>query len=427
LQVHIVLEDNSGNQLRSPDVHKATTSPDTRAPIAKLRPPCSVPDDADCPDGPGLKYCGNIGSSYVDMHVTVGEAGATYFALMKLSNDSSTAAWSECEALQVSAGMMYEVPEGEQWQGCASSDRRRSLLAQRPLLGGASPAAANGALRGTGRAPELQSSAEDIWMQLMHPKRRLLDLSVSPQPGCMAEQPCDCCHQNVNCRLTHNQVWGSRALLEDAGTQLVSACSYMYASPCAQLPVMEAFAAALGPPASPFPAAPLLAATPLISTASPISRSLLASASELASGGLQPQDAQRTHASRTLQQLEQLSPAAMALETGNSSAGNYRQPLYVDASQDLRNGLEADTYYAFFAVTEDQIRPMPNVLPTAHQWIFRTQRTDPPSCRISCPPEGSTLDSIQLDVELNTTGTVFYVVQGSGAIDAPTASQVRMI
>jgi hypothetical protein len=115
----------------------------------------------------------------------------------------------------------------------------------------------------------------------------------------------------------------------------------------------------------------------------------------------------------------------LAVDSTNSnvSSDDYRQPTFVNTT--LQGVLEPDTFYALFVVTEDKIRPQPNLLPTAKQWIFRTQTATPPACSIACPSEGALLDSVQLDVQLNSTGTVYYVVQRSGVDAVPTAAQVR--
>lgn len=436
LQIHLVLVDDSGNQMRMPSVRTGTTGPDTEAPNAYVRPPCSVPSELDCPSGPGLKYCGNIGANYVDMFLRTDEAGATYFVLTKLlaggssgGAAASSAAWSACESLSIRPGMMLQTPEGEQWRGCQAPDRRRALRATAGLRGEPTVAPQSGSDRMVSAEPK-SSPNDGMWGDLVSAERSLAQLSVTPQPGCMAEQPCECCQQNVNCRVPFSELWRDRAQLGDAGDIMMSACAYMWASPCTSIPIMRGIAGAAAAP-SPPAAAPLLAAPEM--TTSP--RSLLSTtqlrpftaAAGVVDESLEAQLSDGLPHSRTLLQAFARSEMELAEDSsgGNTSSSAYHQPTFVNTT--LQGVLEPDTFYALFAVTEDKARPQPNLLPAAKQWIFRTQTTAPPACSIACPSEGASLDSVQLDVELNTSGTVYYVVQRSGVPGSPTAAQVRSV
>ena len=423
LQVHVVLVDSSGNQMRTPSVRKGTTSPDTAAPVVYVRQPCSVPSGLDCPPGPGLKYCGNIGSNYVDMFLRTDEAGATYFVLTKLLSGSSSGAaaqnakWSECESHRIYPGMMLQIPDGEQWRGCEAPGRRRALRAAAGLRGSSAGDAQPSSHPNS--AVPAKSASNSLWSELVPADRSLAQYAVAPQPGCLAEQPCECCQQNVNCRVPFSTLWPTRARLGDAGDVIISACAYMLVSPCTELPIMAGLAQA---PATPAPAATPAAPLQSASGMGTGSRSLLSAhtkqlddaAGDAAFGDeLALQLSAGALPARSLQQLTQDSMDLAVGGTSNTSSSEYRQPLFVASS--LQDGLEPDTFYALFAVTEDKVRPTPNLLPAAKQWIFRTQTTDPPSCSISCPSEGASLSSVQLDVQLSSTGTVYYTVQRSSS------------
>ena len=131
VQVHLVLEDAAGNVMPVPEVPVATTLPDRHAPLLRATSPCgtSLPADTCTPD-PGRKFCGNAGPTHLDMFFQINEGGAAYFLLTKLPTSGSIAQRLECEELQIGPGEMYEVPEGEQWRGCAPpADARRRLRA----------------------------------------------------------------------------------------------------------------------------------------------------------------------------------------------------------------------------------------------------------------------------------------------------------
>ena len=396
--------------MRSASVHSATTQPDTAAPLATMRPPCNVQAAAnlqfeqypECTPGPGLKFCDNIQSNSVSLSLRVNEAGATYFMMSELSADMTEQDWFECEALKLYPGMMYAVPQDEQWSGCSPPGRRRGLLSARSLRGQASRTSA---VQGTGALAQADSIAagdSNLPNQTPLMSARILlqdtvldSASITPRPGCVAEQPCDCCAQNVNCRLTFEQAFGGRADIDRAGPTLTSACAYMYASPCTEMPVIDALEGAA--PAGPAPTGRKLRSDRLGDT-------------DLVS-------ARHGAASRSLLQTQ----GSMELAV-NDASSEYRQPVYRNPA--WQGGLQPDTYYAVFAVTEDQIRPIPNRLVNAHEWIFRTQRVVPPTCSVSCPAAASTLTSVRLDVQMNTTGTVHYVVQRSTGVAELSAAEV---
>lgn len=78
-----------------------------------------------------------------------------------------------------------------------------------------------------------------------------------------------------------------------------------------------------------------------------------------------------------------------------------------------------------FAVTEDRIRPTPNRASPARQWIVRSQARGEPDCEISCDVGQATLDSLQLNVRMNTTGRVFFVLQANSSALEPDIPSVR--
>jgi hypothetical protein len=455
-QVHFVLVDDSGNQMRSPDVQKVSTAADTWAPILTLRPPCSIHQGPDCPPGPGLKFCDNVGATYVDMFFNSSEAGAVYYILSKLPTNESNIERRKCELHGIHPGMVLEVPDGAKWSGCQASTGRRSLAEYRRLRGsdviGSSmsnshmpaPVGCSHQSSGNSAAP---GDIDPSGQLALGEHRRLSADSTRASPDGLTQTPCACCEQNINCQLPFADIWPLRADLADAGFQLVTACAYMKAGACIQMPIMGAphspgSRGLLSPSqASPDSLASSVTRlmpiqehsslkTPTFQPDDPLERDAdhTSFVSDNASTGFELQRAPLPAAFRQLllgSNLLQTMEIEPGSSTKNGSAADYRYQLAVDA-QFRVEGLEPDSFYAIYAVAEDMVRPEPNLTPTAKQWIFQSQRVHPPSCNVSCSITEATEESIQLNVELNTTGTVFYVVQQNGtSVDMPSASYVR--
>lgn len=79
---------------------------------------------------------------------------------------------------------------------------------------------------------------------------------------------------------------------------------------------------------------------------------------------------------------------------------------------------------AVFAVTEDRNRPHPNRASPSRQWIVRSQARGEPDCEISCDVGQATLDSLQINVRMNTTGRVFFVLQSNSSALEPDVPSV---
>lgn len=77
-------------------------------------------------------------------------------------------------------------------------------------------------------------------------------------------------------------------------------------------------------------------------------------------------------------------------------------------------------------MTEDRNRPNPNRATTARQWIMRSQARGEPDCEISCDVGQATLDSLQINVRMNTTGRVFLVLQSNASALEPDVPSVRI-
>lgn len=441
LQVHLVLEDDLGNVMPEPAVVPFTSGPDTTAPQIFLRQPCSVADASMCPQSGTAEFCNNVEANSLSAYAYSDEAGATYFALTKLPSSD----WAACLLAlpDLDPGEMFAVPNDEQWSGCMRQGgaARRSLSSLRST----SVAAAGG-------SAHMHSSHWAGISRELASARRLQQQSLVPQPGCMAQQPCDCCKVNVNCAVPFDRLWANRAELAAAGDVLASACAYMWASTCAEVPIERALSLAVPRLVNDAGPAAVSAASVAEATAAPAAapRSLLALVGEtdhsmtsvwdavpqrrpgLVNVGLTapaaraaPSDAHAAYAARILQQV---SASEMELELGtstsNTSDPDYRQPLYLNTAM-LADGLETDAFYALFLVTEDGMRPEPNRLSPAQQYIFRTQLPWPPSCSIACDPQRATLDSVLLTATLNTTGTLCYAVMPSNNTTPPSVQQVR--
>ena len=439
LQVHLILEDAAGNIMREPYVVPFTSGPDTLAPQIYLRQPCSVSTGQQCPDPGTAQFCNNVEANSVSAHAYSDEAGATYFALTKLPSDD----WDNCnQALpDLDPGEVFRVPPGEQWQGCTrrSSAQQRVLSAVRSMQMSEVSQPASAAALQAAAAFDSGSAARSLQQE-----------SLVPQPGCMAQQPCDCCKVSVNCAVPFNTLWADRADIQAAGDVLVSACAYMWASTCAEVPIERALSLAAPSLVSRSDAAAPAAVSSAGSTDG--TRSLFSASDAVPYHGLWADQAssqgvqfsasswlaQQEHRHSAREQtavvepyatrvLQQLSVSEMELEMGSNttdaSDAAYRQPMYLNTSM-LQDGLEADSYYALFLVTEDGMRPEPNRLSPAQQYFFRTQSPWAPSCSVACDPQRATLDSVLLTASMNTTGTLCFAVLASDSTATPSVQQV---
>lgn len=412
-----MLVDAAGNAMDAPEVPTAMTLPDLSEPQLTLRPPCGTTAAVSCTEGlSGRKFCGNAGSTFFDVALQTNEGGAVYYAMMRLPAHISLTERYKCERLQMSPGEVYEVPGGERWRGCEPepASRRRLSAAPLTLRGSRSPAVAVPTPRP--RSVATAAAVDGGAVSTAVPARELLQ--VSPGLGCAVTAPCACCEPQLNCRLAFDDAWASRAHLGDAGELLQSGCGYMSVSTCASLPLADQFGLyPNGTGATPNVsglaeyAAALAAVNSTASnssTAAPANSSVAAAAGNSTGGG---------------RRLLQDSADSIAIGAGGGSGDSFTQPQFV-ASGLAASGLEPDSYYALFAVSEDRTRPTPNRPVAARQWIIRTQSVGPPACEVSCSLAESTVDSLQLNVRLNTSGRVYYVLQANGSALEPPASNV---
>jgi hypothetical protein len=446
LQAFFVLVDIAGNQMPQPVVATATTNPDNQAPVIQMRLNSGVDEQVSCPDGSGHKVCGALGTHNVSLYFDVDEAGAVYYVFTKLP----ASAQCDCDALKIAPGTMYEIPEDQLWSGCkpAPKARRRQLLDTHGSL--ASRAHACDGVSEFG-STLVGSDAKNTWWTEPSLRSMLQDVDSSVSNVCLVNRQCECCTPNRNCHLDFSGVWSTRADMRAAGTRLMSACAYMKASKLIRMPISDVWAMAaladslvisqsmesLGPAVGAKPNSALTLSSSVgfeqRSTATRAETPYQEGNATLPSQAVAEEfvDApsnlghvSRSPIGRLLAAVENL--AVMAVEPGmspgNSSSTSYRQPAYAAAG---RQQLEPDSFYALFAVTEDQITPTPNMPSIARQWIMRTQSVAPPSCDVECLEQSSTPTSIEFRVKLNTTGRVFYVVQEEDSHATPTVQNVR--
>jgi hypothetical protein len=444
-----VLTDAFGNQMQEPVVAIATTNPDYQPPKLQLRLGSAARGTVGCETGPGLNSCGTVGPNNVSLHFDVDEAGAVYYLLTKLP----PSAQCDCEALQVAPGVVYEVPEGQSWSGCKRTPqgRRRQLLDTHNVR---TPHPNTGVSE-----PQVASNAFDDWWA--EPGSRALQQATDYNAAdvCLVNKQCGCCTPNRNCHLDFDDVWTSRADLGAAGTRLMSACAYMQASKLIRMPISDVwdFAALADTPVLPQsvgstgPAAPARRDSEVSGPDSRKSGAPERNVTREGSLALKNEASTAEAAAASSESAEIVLDApdksaqigahaltgrhltagtervlVMAVEPGdsigNSSSASFRHPPFA-AAQGRR--LEPDSFYALFAVTEDQIYPNPNLPSIARQWIMHTQAVVPPSCEVECLEQHSTQTSIQFRVKLNTTGRVFYVIQEESGHATPTVQNVR--
>jgi hypothetical protein len=364
--------------MRTPDVLVSTTQPDRLAPTITPTTPCQTQTNSECGVETPLQYCANIGATYIDFFFVSDEAGGVYYALSGLSANASTAAWTQCQALDIQPGQMYEVPIGEKWYGCTSPEASRRLQALTNLRGSA--VGEDAVSTWDGRTHSLVET-DIAQYQSISVARSLLDASnTGPSAGCLANQACACCRPNLNCLSTFQHTWSDRANLASAGNLLDAGCVHVEANSCQELQ--------------------LAWSGPSVGAATPNGRR-----------------------KRSLLNVGEMQA------TGRAPSLDYREGIKSSDISLLQESGDStflpDSIYMLFAVTEDQIRPEPNVLPVARQWIIRTQSATPPSCEVSCSLGASTTKYIHLDVALNTTGRVYYVLDPVTSNSAPTVSNVR--
>jgi hypothetical protein len=277
---------------------------------------------------------------------------------------------------------MYEVPIGERWHGCRSPKASRRLQAFNTLRGAAVEADAMSTRDGRTRS---LIETETVQYQSTFLARSLLDASnTGPSAGCLANQACACCRPNVNCISTFQDTWSDRADLAAAGNLLDAGCVHVEANACQELRM------AWGAPKA---------------------------------GASIPSAGSRK---RTLLNLGKMQATRHAVRSDHRGDITMKSSDIALVQESTDSAFLPDSVYMLFAVTEDQIRPDPNVLPVARQWIIRTQSANPPSCKVSCSLGDSTTEYIHLDVALNTTGRVYYVLDPVSSNSAPAISNVRL-
>jgi hypothetical protein len=416
-----VLIDERGNEMAFPVVPTVTTLPDVTPPGLAVRQPCGMPVLDSCTATPGLKYCANVGPTYLDMFFDIYEGGAVYFMLTKLPANESLSEQYECEQLLIRPGEMYEVPSEQKWHGCLPPQGRRRLSSVSALRGYKGPMLA-------------QRRSEDHWIGKMsaevsskrcdfsqiHQRRRLMH-SLSPRFGTATDKPCACCTPDLNCKLDFNEVWGSRMNLEEAGVVLQSGCGYFDVSGCSLLPVMEGFSASVNGTrnGTTAPAVPARLSAGTMATAPErmlLQRDAVMSEVSESIGRVEDQSSQWTAAPTIF--VEQQRTAAYNVSGHGSS---FKHPLYTSSHF---TGIEPAAFYAFYAVGEDRNQPNPNLHAVAKQWIFRAQAIGSPACEVSCSLQQSTVDSLQINVKMNSTGRVYYMLQVFGDHEEPTVAQV---
>eukprot|EP00892_Ulva_mutabilis_P000130 jgi/Ulvmu1/10117/UM006_0068.1 len=426
-KVHLVLVDVAGNAMDIPEVPMATTLPDISEPNLVLRPPCAGATSDSCQaDASGRKFCGNVGSTFFDVAFTTNEGGAVYYAMTKLPARASLAELYKCEQLQIAPGEVFEVPRGERWRGCEAEPglRRQLSASQHPLRGSRSSrraAAASAHLHsarlGADRGTRLHAGEAGAVRELQQ---------VAPGYGCAVTAPCACCDPQLSCKLAFEDAWAARAYLEDAGELLQSGCGYMSVSTCTELPLARQF--------SQFPngtgTAPNLTALPIYaaslaanSSSTAGNASLTTSNSTMPALLADPGDDAITDSASRRALLQASGSSTIAIGPGGGTGENFTHPQFV-APGFATAGLEPDSYYALFAVSEDRTRPSPNRSGAARQWIIHSQSVGPPACEVSCSLAESTVDSMQLNVRLNTSGRVYYVLQANGTASDPTPGNV---
>lgn len=413
-----MLVDAAGNAMDAPEVPTVTTLPDLSEPQLTLQPPCGTTVAGSCAEGlSGRKFCGNVGSTFFDAELQINEAGAVYYAMMRLPVHMSLAERYKCERLQMSPGEVYEVPAGERWRGCEPEPGSQRRLSATPLAlrGSRTPAGAVPSSRPRSVATVAEVDGGPVSAAV--PARGLLQ--VSPGLGCATTAPCACCEPQLSCRLAFEDAWATRAYLGDAGELLQSGCGYMTVSTCSSLPLTDQFGLyPNGTGAAPNVSgladyAVALAAANTVavnSSAPPPANSSVAAAAGNSTG--------------SGRRLLQNSADSIIIGAGGGSGDAFTQPQFV-APGLAAAGLEPDSFYALFAVSEDRTRPTPNRAVAARQWMIRTQSIGPPACEVSCSLAESTVDSLQLNVRLNTSGRVYYVLQANGSALEPPVSNVR--
>lgn len=407
----------------APEVPTATTLPDLSAPQLTLRSPCgSTATDSCTEDASGRKFCGNVGSTFFDVSFRTNEGGAVYYSMTRLPAHTSLVERYKCERLQMSPGEVYEVPPGERWRGCEPEPGSRRRLSALPLSLRGNPGPAAAAFPAVLRSipgPAVSEGGRAVSPVLGRGLQQ-----VSPGFGCAVTAPCACCEPQLSCKLGFEDAWATRAYLADAGELLQSGCGYMSVSTCTSLPLAEQFelysnGTGAAPNVTALPAyAAALAAANTSAMSTNASASLNSSLVSAADSGA------ATNSTGGRRRLLQGVSDEIVIGPGGGSGEAFTQPQYV-APGFSASGLEPDSYYALFAVSEDRTRPTPNRPVVARQWIIRSQAVGPPACEVSCSLAESTVDSLQLNVKLNTSGRVYYVLQANGSALEPSPSHVR--
>lgn len=414
-----------------PEVPMATTLPDVTEPNLVLRPPCGASVSDSCSTGAsGRMFCGNVGSTFFDVAFTTNEGGAVYYAMTRLPTHESLAERYKCEQLQIAPGEVFEVPRGQRWRGCVSDAgaRRRLSTAQRQLRGtGNSSGRRRG--RSLSAAAHTPVSAGTVGTHVGARSAARGLQQVAPGYGCAVTPPCACCEPQLSCKLPFEDAWAARAYLEDAGALLQSGCGHMSVSACTELPLAQQFS--LHPNGT--------GTAPNLTALSAYSISLMAANASASAGNASFASSNSTAVSRMAggqsqyadsstaggRRLYQAPADSISIGVGGGTGENYAHPQFV-APGFSSSGLEPDSYYALFAVSEDRNRPLPNRSGAARQWIIRSQSVGPPACEVSCSLAESTVDSLQLNVRLNTSGRLYYVLQANGSALDPSPVSVRL-